>query len=95
MGVGLMRDYTLKRRDLNTSHTLGYTGRKNSTPSIGSHGHTGGTRPGQTLKTPKDLSTHESEVSERGCGESVGLYVVYMREGGGLTGSTHTQKRHL
>ncbi len=42
------------------------------------HGHDGGTRPGQTRKTPKDLSAHESE--ERGRGESVGLYAVYMDE---------------
>ncbi len=55
--------------------------RKYSNPSIGSQGHTGGTRSGQTCKTPKDLSSHESE--ERGCGESVGLYVVYMCERGG------------
>ncbi len=33
-------------------------------------------------KTPKDLSGHESE--DRGRGESVGLYVVYLRERGGL-----------
>ena len=56
-------------------------GRKNSTTSIGCHGHAGGTRPGQTRQTPKDLSAHESE--ERGHGESVGLYAVYMRERGG------------
>jgi hypothetical protein len=36
------------------------------------------TRPGQTWKTPKDLSTHESV--EHGSGESVGWYVVCMRE---------------
>ncbi len=53
-----------------------------SNPSIGSHGHSGDTRPGQTLKTRKDLSTHESE--EGGRGESVGLCAVYMRERGGL-----------
>ena len=56
-------------------------GRKNSKPSIGSHGHAGGTSPGQTCKTPKDLSSHESEECERG--ESVGLYVVFMCERGG------------
>ncbi len=52
------------------------------TSSIVCHGHAGGTRPVQTRKTPKDLSAHESE--ERGRGESVGLYAVYMheREGG-------------
>ena len=27
MGVGIMTDETLKRRDLNVSHTLGYAGR--------------------------------------------------------------------
>ncbi len=66
-------------RILHASYTLGCAGRKNS--SIGCHGHAGGTRPGQTRKTPKDLSSHESE--ECGRGESVGLYVVYMRERGG------------
>ena len=39
MGVGVMRDCTLKRRDLNTSYTLG----------------SGDTRPGQTRKKPEDL----------------------------------------
>jgi len=51
-------------RILRVSHTLGSGGRKNSTRSIGCHGHTGGTRPSQTHQTPKDLSAHESE--ERG-----------------------------
>ncbi len=49
---------------------LGCTGKNNSKSSIGSHGHVGGTRPGKTRKTPKDLSVHESEVCGRG--ESVG-----------------------
>ena len=53
-------------------------GRQNSKPSIGSHGHTGGTSPVQTHKTPKDLSARERE--ERGCGEGVELYVVHMRK---------------
>jgi hypothetical protein len=44
------------RRSLNVSHTLGCTGRNNSKMSIGSHGHAGDTRPGQTRKTPKHLS---------------------------------------
>jgi hypothetical protein len=39
MGVGIMRDLTLKRRDLNTSHTLGCTGSKNSKHTSGSSGH--------------------------------------------------------
>ena len=38
MGVGKMRDETLKRRDLNVSDTLGYTGRNNSMSSSGSSG---------------------------------------------------------
>ena len=46
-------------------------GRKNSKPNIGIHGHAGGTRPGQTRKTPKNLSAHGSE--ERGREESVGF----------------------
>jgi hypothetical protein len=64
----------LIRRDLNYSHTLGCAGRKNGKPSIGSHGHTGDTRPDQTRKTTKNLSVHDRE--ERGCGEGVGLYVA-------------------
>ena len=48
MGVGIMRELTLKRRDLNSSCTLGCAGRNNSNPSIGSSGHPGGTSPGQT-----------------------------------------------
>jgi hypothetical protein len=49
------------------SFILGCVGRNNSEPSIRSHGHAGGTRPGQTRKTPKDLSACERE--ERWCGE--------------------------
>jgi hypothetical protein len=58
---------TSKWRDPNVSDTLGYTGRKKSKSSIGSHGHVGGMRSGQTRKTPKNLSVHESE--DPGCGE--------------------------
>jgi hypothetical protein len=58
-------------RILHSSYTLGFAGRKNSTPSLVCHGHAGGTRSGQTRKTPKDLSAHESE--KRGRGESVGF----------------------
>ena len=57
------------------------SGRKNSKSNIGSHGHSGGTSPGETHKTPKNLSPHESE--ERGREESVGLYAVCKRERGG------------
>ena len=43
-----------------------------------SSGHTGGTRPGQTRKNPKDLSACEGEERVRGvCG---GVYVVCMCE---------------
>ena len=58
------------------------SGRKNSKPNIGSHGHVGGTRPGEKRKTPKNLSAHESE--ERGREESVGLYAacIYGQGGG-------------
>ncbi len=47
------------------------TGRKNSKPNIGIHGHAGNTRPDQTRETPKNLSAHDSE--ERGREESVGF----------------------
>ena len=53
-------------------------GRHNIKTSIGSHGQVGDTRPDQTRKTPKDLSTRERE--ERGRGDGVGLYPVYMCE---------------
>ena len=49
-------------------------GRNNSKPKIGSSGHNGDTRPGQTRKKPKDLSERERE--DRGCGEDGGVYVV-------------------
>ena len=49
----------------------GYVGRNKSKPTIGSSGHVGGTRHGQTRK---DLSARERE--ERGRGEGVGGYVV-------------------
>ena len=59
---------------LKSGSTLGWSGRNNSKSSIGSHGHVGGTRPDQTHKTPKDLSTRERE--ERGRGQGVGLYAA-------------------
>jgi hypothetical protein len=71
MGVGIMKDETLKRRDLNDSHTLGSAGRTYNKPRSG---HTGGRRPGQTLKKPKDLSVCDRE--ECGRGEGGGVYVV-------------------
>ena len=65
---------------LNSSDTLGCTGRNNSNPRNGSSGHVGDKSPGQTRKKPEDLSTRERE--ERGCGEGGGLYDVYMGERG-------------
>jgi hypothetical protein len=41
MGVSIMRDETLKRRDLNVSHTLGCPGKTYSKPSSG-HEHARG-----------------------------------------------------
>jgi len=41
--------------DLNTSHTLGYTGRNNSKPSNGSSGHAGDSRSGQTRKSEGEV----------------------------------------
>ena len=70
MGVGIMRDEEQKSRDLNTSHTLGYTGK---TYSKSSSGHTGGRRPGQTRKKPKDLIVGYRE--ECGRGEVGGVFV--------------------
>ena len=61
----------LKRRDLNTVHTLGYSGRNSSKTSTGSSGHVGDTRPGQTRKKPTDLSTREGD--ECGCGGGGGV----------------------
>jgi hypothetical protein len=66
MIVGVMKDQKPKLRILHTSHTLGSACKKNSKSSIGSHGKTGGTRPGQTCKTPKDLSSHSLYIRERG-----------------------------
>ena len=52
-------------------------GRNDSKTSVGSSGHTGGTRSGQTHKKPKDLSQRERE--DRGRGEGGGVYDVCMR----------------
>ena len=52
--------------------------KKNGNPSRGSSGPVGGTRPGQTHKKPKDLSSRERE--ERGRGEGEGVYDVCMCE---------------
>ncbi len=55
---------------LGSTHTLGYVGRNDSNPSIGSSGHVLGTRPGQTRKKSKDLSPREREERGRGGGGS-------------------------
>jgi hypothetical protein len=56
--------------------TLGYTGRSDSRTSTGSSGHSGGTRPVQMCKKPKDLSVREREECDPV--EGVGVYVVCM-----------------
>ena len=43
------------------------SGRKNSKPNIGSHGHAGGTRPGQTRKTPKNSKPSPSGLAAGNC----------------------------
>jgi hypothetical protein len=66
MGVGIMRDYTLKQEDLkHLSHTglRGKTYSKSSPSGLAA----GNCRPGQTLKKPKYLSACDRD--ERGCGE--------------------------
>jgi hypothetical protein len=68
IGVGITRDYTLKRRDLNSSHTLGYVGRNNINPSTGSSGDIGGTSPGQTRKEPNHLSGGGGREEFKECG---------------------------
>jgi hypothetical protein len=69
MGVGVMSDYTLQRRYLNSSHTLGYTGKIDSKPNTCGHDTEGDYSPGQTCKKPKDLSAYARV--DRGCGEGV------------------------
>ena len=72
MGVGTIRDKTVKRRDRNVPHTLGDVGK---TYSKTSSGHTSGDRrSGQTHKKPKDLSGCE----DRGCEKGGGVYVLLM-----------------
>ncbi len=58
-------------------------GRNNIKTSNGSSGHTGGTRPGQTWKKPKDLSVRERE--DRVCGITRLLFFFY----------TNTQQKKL
>jgi hypothetical protein len=68
-----MRDETLKRRDLNVSHTLGYTVKQTETVRLVVVTEDV-RRPGQTHKKPKDLSVCDRE--ERGRGEGGGVYAV-------------------
>jgi hypothetical protein len=51
MDVGITRNKTLKRRDLNDWHALDCAGKTYSKPSSG---HAGGRRPGQTRKKPPE-----------------------------------------
>ena len=74
MGVDVMRDQILKRRDLNTSRTLGCTGTTDGNPNPNGHDTEGDCSPGQTHKKPRDLSVYDRE--DRGCGEGGGVYVV-------------------
>jgi hypothetical protein len=75
-----------KRRDLNVSYTLGSVGRNNSKLSIGSSGHTGGTRSGQTWKKPEDLSTREGEECGGGGGGGCMMCVCELVSRIGTTG---------
>ena len=77
MGVDVMRDQTLKRKDLNTSYTLGWSGKTDSKYSkVNPNGHNveGDSSPGQTRKKPRYLSPYDRE--ERGRGEGGGVYLV-------------------
>ena len=76
MGVDVMRDQTLKRRGQNSSRTLGCEGKTDSNPNPSGHDTEGGSRPGQTHKKPRNLSTYDRE--ECGRGEGVGVYTVYV-----------------
>ena len=73
----MMRDQTLKRRDLNSSHTLGCTRKTDSKTNPSGHDGEGDSRPGQTRKKPRDLSVYDRE--ECGCGEGGGVYDVFIR----------------
>ena len=69
-----MRVRTLKRRDLNVSYTLGCSGKTDSKSNPSCHYTEGDSRPGQTHKKSKDLSTNDRE--ERGRGQGGGVYVT-------------------
>ena len=53
LGVDVMRDKTLKRRDLNVSHTLGSEDKTDSKTNPSGHDTEGDSRPGQTRKKPR------------------------------------------
>ncbi len=61
--MGLLQEV---KRDLNTSHTPGYTGEPDSKTNPSGHDTEGGSRSGQTHKKLRDLSVYDRE--ERGCG---------------------------
>ena len=56
---------------------MGKKNDKTSSGVLGSSGHAGGTRPGQTRKEPKDLIARERE--ERGRGEGGGVYATLLQ----------------
>ena len=74
------RFVTPKLKNHNTRNSISFLERifRYSKSSIGSSGHTGGTRPGQTRKKPKSACDRE----ERGRGEGGSVYPVYIRERG-------------
>jgi hypothetical protein len=61
---------------------MGRSGRNDSKSCIGSSGHSGGPRSGQTHKKPEDLSSRERE--KRGREEGGGVYDVCSRYRGAL-----------
>ena len=76
MGVDVMRDQTLKPRDLNVSHTLDCVGKTDSNPNPSGNDTEGDSRSGETHEKPRDLSVFDRE--ECGRGEGGGVYVECM-----------------
>ena len=67
----------LQRRDLNSSYTLGSSGKTGSNPNPSGHDGEGDSKAGQTRKKPRDLSPYDRE--ECGRGEGGGVYDVCIR----------------
>ncbi len=57
----------LQRRDLNSSYTLGSSGKTDSNPNPSGHDTEGDSKSGQTRQKPRHLSVYDLE--ECGCGE--------------------------